>query len=229
MLITHVAKNTQKPQFFSKLCFPVEFPVYNDKIIIRVWDKRVMYSDHFIANIPEIARENDFFSLNYLQSRGGLMPFRWFNLYGIPTAERNPSLLDYIFKGNKLIEGTEYFGRLLLSLSLNSHDKPVKCVQQLNAFREPPSFNYILRVDTYELQGAKDCGSLVFIKVGVGPNLCKSETTGQKKEKSKLQQKKVLLIYIFIIIKLYLNNFLFLIFKINNHIYFYKKKIKIQS
>lgn len=152
-----------------------------------------MQADLFIANVPEIAKENDFFSLNYLQSRGGLMPFRWFNLYGIPTAERNPNIIDYIFKRNKLIEGTEYFGRILLSLSLNSHDKPIKGLQQLNAFREPPSINYILRVDTYELQGAKDCGSFVFLKVGIGSYSCKSELAYQKKdyEQSKLQQKKV--------------------------------------
>ena len=188
-----MAKNTQKPQFYCKLCFPVEFPVYNDKVIIRVWDKRRMASDHFIANIPELAKENDFFSLNYLQSRGGLMPFRWFNLYGIPPSERNPNIIEYIFKGNKLIEGTKYFGRILLSLSLNSHDKPVKAVQQLNAFREPPSVNYILRVDTYELQGAKDCVNTVFIEVSVGNYVCKSQKTFQKKdkEKSKQLQKKV--------------------------------------
>lgn len=59
------------------MSFPVEFPLYNDKVILRVWDKRTMVSDIFIANIPEFTKENDFFSLTYLQSRGGIMPFRW--------------------------------------------------------------------------------------------------------------------------------------------------------
>jgi len=192
-LITQVAKNTVKPQYYSKLCFPCEFPVYNDKVIIRVWDKCFMAADNFIANIPEIAKENDFFSLNYLQSRGGMMPFRWFNLYGIPPNERNPNIIDSFFKGNKLIEGTCYFGRLLLSLSLNSHEKPMKGIQQLSAFREPASINYILRVDTYELQGAKDCGPQVKVEVGVGPTSCVSVPTYQKKDydQSKKEGKKV--------------------------------------
>ena len=192
-MISQVAKNTTKPQYYAKLCFPCEFPVYNDKVVIRVWDKCFLAADNFIANVPEIAKENDFFSLNYLQSRGGLMPFRWFNLYGIPPEERNPNIIDYFFKGNKLIEGTEYFGRILLSLSLNSHDKPVKAVQQLNAFREPASINYILRVDTYELQGAKDCGPQVKLRVRVGQYSCTSQATYQKKdyEQSKKEGKKV--------------------------------------
>ena len=64
-----------------------------------------------------------------------------------------------------MIEGTEYFGRVLLSLSLNSNNQPTKGVLPLNAFREPPSTQYLLRVDAYELQGAKNCGNTIKIRV----------------------------------------------------------------
>jgi len=45
-------------------------------------------TDTFIAMIPEIPTENDYFNINFLQSKGGTMPFRWFNLYSIPYEER---------------------------------------------------------------------------------------------------------------------------------------------
>ena len=45
--------------------FPLYFPVLNDKIVIRVWDKRTCLADTFIAMIPEIPKENDFFNVNF--------------------------------------------------------------------------------------------------------------------------------------------------------------------
>lgn len=68
--------------------FPLHFPFLNDKIVVRVWDRRTMATDTFIAMIPEVPTENDYFNINFLQSKGGTMPFRWFNLYGIPYDER---------------------------------------------------------------------------------------------------------------------------------------------
>lgn len=52
-----------------------------------------MLSDIFIANIPEISTENDYFNLNFLISKGGIMPYTWINLYGVPHNER-PSTWD---------------------------------------------------------------------------------------------------------------------------------------
>ena len=36
-----------------------------------------MLSDIFIANIQEISTENDYFNLNFLISKGGIMPYTW--------------------------------------------------------------------------------------------------------------------------------------------------------
>lgn len=46
--------------------FPLHFPFFNDKIVVRVWDKRTMAADTFIAMIPEIPTENDYFNINFL-------------------------------------------------------------------------------------------------------------------------------------------------------------------
>lgn len=48
------------------MLFPLLFPLSNDKIVIRVWDKRKCMSDTFVAQIPEIPTENDFFNINFL-------------------------------------------------------------------------------------------------------------------------------------------------------------------
>jgi len=77
VLTTPVIEGTQKPTFSSKFQFPVWMPVLNDKIIIRVWDRRRGMPDVFIGNIPEKSSENDYFNINALQARGGNMPFRW--------------------------------------------------------------------------------------------------------------------------------------------------------
>ncbi len=131
--------------------FPLYFPVFNDKIVIRVWDKRICMADTFIAMIPEMPSENDFFNINFLQSRGGVMPYRWFNLYGIPMDER-PSNFEEMFLGyKKQMIGTDYLGRVLMSFNLTPSEKPEKMVQPLNGFREPPITIYLCRVDVYEV------------------------------------------------------------------------------
>ena len=60
-----------------------------------------MRSDIFIAAIPEVTSENDYFNINFLQNKGGIMRYRWFNLYGIPFDER-PSGWDN-FRGKKKV------------------------------------------------------------------------------------------------------------------------------
>lgn len=108
-------------------------------------------TDNFIAMIPEIPSETDFFNANFLQSRGGVMPFRWFCLYGIPMNER-PSNFEEKFLGyKKKLQGTDYMGRVCLSLNLTPSQKPEKTVKPLNTFKEPPIQMYICRVDFYEV------------------------------------------------------------------------------
>ena len=49
----------------------------NDKIVIRVWDQRKGLPDYFIASVPEVPSETDYFNINSLLAKGGNMPYRW--------------------------------------------------------------------------------------------------------------------------------------------------------
>lgn len=131
--------------------FPITFPLNNDKIVIRVWDKRVCMSDTFIGQIPEFPQENDFFNITYLQSKGGVLPYRWFSLYGIPKGERPNTYESNVLGYKKNPSGTCYYGRVLLSLNLTPSEKPEKIVQPLGIYREPQIDKYTIRMDTYEL------------------------------------------------------------------------------
>jgi len=76
-LTTPVAHASQKPVFGTRLQFPVFLPLLNDKIVLRVWDKRTGLPDIYIASIPEVPSDNDSFNINSLLSKGGIMPYRW--------------------------------------------------------------------------------------------------------------------------------------------------------
>lgn len=87
ILRTQTVEKNQKPKFSTRLVFPVHFPLMNDKVVMKLWDQAAL-GDIFIANVPENPFEDLAFDLNYLQSAGGTIPFKWVNLYGIPKAER---------------------------------------------------------------------------------------------------------------------------------------------
>ena len=65
-MITAIVKNSTKPSYNCRMMFPIYFPVHNDKIIIRLWDKRKLLVDLFIAQVPEFPSQNDPFNINYL-------------------------------------------------------------------------------------------------------------------------------------------------------------------
>ena len=151
-------KNQTKPQFKTRILFPLYFPLSNDKIVIRIWDQRICMTDTFIGQVPEVPTENDFFSLSFLQSRGGILPYTWFNIYGIPMPER-PSDFETKYLGyKKMAQGTAYMGRVLLSLNLSPSEKPDTGVQPQGIYREPPIQSYGIRLDCYEVGEARNCG-----------------------------------------------------------------------
>lgn len=125
-----------------------------------LWDKVRFRSDIFIGQIPEFPSEISDLNLNFLQSQGGIVAYRWFNLYGVPKQERTSFFQSLIGKKGYL-EGTQYFGRILLSLSLSRSDKPILGVKALGAFREPKIVKLMFRVQIYELQGTKNFGEYI--------------------------------------------------------------------
>lgn len=58
------------------------------------------------------------------------------NLYSIPFNER-PNEWDKLLKKKKLGEGSDYMGRILLSINLSPNEKPEKAVKSLGGYREP--------------------------------------------------------------------------------------------
>jgi hypothetical protein len=91
ILRTQTIEKNQKPKFSTRMVFPVHFPIMNDKVVMKLWDQKLL-GDIFIANVPENPFEDLSFDLNYLQSAGGTIPFKWVNLYGIPKEERQVTL-----------------------------------------------------------------------------------------------------------------------------------------
>ncbi|EGR34566.1 hypothetical protein IMG5_007260 [Ichthyophthirius multifiliis] len=195
VLATQVFKNTQKPSFQLKFIFPIHIPVFNDKIVLRVWDKRKLTADNFIASIPEIPNSNDWFNINTLISRGGTMPFKWYHLYGIPLEERTGEF-DQLVNGKvKQIEGSAYFGRILISLSISPNNNASVQIQNLTIYKEPQLQRYILRVDTYEIQSLQDCGDYIIVQISfAGKTLrskyCKKVKTKDNKSLQNQQKKK---------------------------------------
>ena len=61
-------------------------------------------------------------------------------------------------------------GRVLLSFSLSASEKFDKETTSFTTTREPPTFKYLLRIDTYEMH-AKDCGDEAYIEVQIGGNV----------------------------------------------------------
>jgi len=153
LLKTQVLQNNQKPEFSCKLNFPVTIPSMNDKIVMKVWDQGVIgMSEEFISNIPENPFIDSRFTINYLQSTGGNLPFTWVNLYGIPPDERQSLFSKLVEKKRHYVEGTDYMGRCLLSINLISHENPYLGYEHLSGCIEPESLKYVLRVDILELQ-----------------------------------------------------------------------------
>lgn len=181
VLRTSIIDKSQKPSYQCRIFLPIYFPIYNDKIIVRLWDHRSFTSDIFIASIPEVSTENDYFNLNYLLNKGGIMSYRWFNLYGIPMEER-PSGWDN-WKGKKKVqEGTEYMGRILMSISLSPSQKPVVDQRQLSAYREPKTEKHCIRIDVFEVSGTTTFGEGIIVEINIGKNKYLSKSIKTKKD-----------------------------------------------
>jgi hypothetical protein len=52
-------------------------------------------------------------------------------------------------------------GRVLISISLMPNDKPILGLQNVGPFAEPASAKFVLRLDTYEVNGPDDFGKLI--------------------------------------------------------------------
>ena len=150
---TKSVNKNPSPIYNQKMLFPCFFPFLNDKILLRIWNEKTSSRDDFIANIPEVQNNNDFFNLSKLVSMGGRMPAKWVNLYGIPEEERNSTFKAKVVHPK---EGTAYMGRIMLSFSLLSAEVPVCSTLPCNPFHEQDPQTYNLYCDIYTLKYLKE-------------------------------------------------------------------------
>ena len=174
---TKTVNQNDCPVFNQKMLFPCYFPFLNDKILLRIWNERGNAKDDFIANIPEVQNNNDFFNLSKLVSMGGRMPAKWINLYGIPDKERNTGFGSKI-KHPK--EGTAFMGRIMLSFSLLPQEVPFCSTIPCNQFYEQDPQSYVLYCDIYQLKYLKkeDYDIVVWCDCRIG-----AYSTGNNKQK----------------------------------------------
>lgn len=168
---TQTVKRNCNPSWNTRIVFPIFQPIMNDKIVVRMWDHRPLGRDKMIASIPEVPSDRDFFNLTALMSRGGVMPCRWFNLYGRPAEENTFSNdLRKLFGSLKMTYyGTSYLGRVLISMTISPNEEPELTVDAANPYIEPLLGEHRLSVTLYDLKNPHDLGSRVWCKVSIGP------------------------------------------------------------
>ena len=105
----------QNPNWNTKFGIPVYMPVLNEKIIIRIWDKKKL-GDRLIASIPELPTFGDEFNISHLICHGGAMPAKWINLYGHPLNEKTTgkNLKTKLGLAKKTYSGSAWLGRVLI-------------------------------------------------------------------------------------------------------------------
>jgi hypothetical protein len=84
-------------------------------------------------------------------------------------------MANLLFQPKRFIEGTDYLGRVLLSMNLIPHENPEKGVAYINGYNEPEATNYILRPDIYEVEGQSTVGDVVWVTIKFGANEVKTE------------------------------------------------------
>jgi hypothetical protein len=179
---TQTVEANSNPIWNSKISFPVFEPILNDKIVVRVWSKVFRGRDRLIATIPEVPSRRDPFNITTLLSRGGVMPCRWFSLYGHPESEKTlvSQLKNWTGLAKKSYVGNVYMGRVLISMTVAPNDDPETGVNRANPYREPPDKMFILRCTIYELKNARGCGDKVRIKISIGSFFQFSKTAAKK-------------------------------------------------
>lgn len=181
---THLFESNSNPIWNVKMAFPASSPILNDRITIRVWDQRPRSRDKLIASLPENPKDHDNFNISTLISRGGVLPCRWYNMYG--PSEEEDSIWNDIRKATGFVKksytGTCFRGRLLISMTISSNDEPETGISKASPYREPVSKLHQLRVTLYEMKNAGDCGDKVIIKLVIGQHYDHSRQS-KKQEK----------------------------------------------
>ena len=184
---TSVVQNSNNPVWNTKISFPAYKPILNDRITIRLWDYKPRARDKLLGTLPEVPSDHDFFSINSLLSKGGVMPCRWINLYGQDPQEDTfwNSIKKATGSRKKTYFGTKYLGRVLISMAVSPNEDPETGVSRASPYREPLSKLCNLRVVLFELKNAKNCGDTISLRVSIGPHYVYSKKSRKKEVEDK--------------------------------------------
>jgi len=74
----------------------------------------------------------------------------------------------------KSYAGSNFAGRILVSVNIARDEKPEFSVGRVDPYRPPLTHMHIFRMNVYDLKHAKDCGKNVWIRVQFGPSQVES-------------------------------------------------------
>ena len=171
-LRTPAARETHTLAFDEQFRIPVTTPLFQDSIVIRIWDSAKWMRDEIIVQGR----------LSFSLLRMHAMSPKWFNFYGFKS-EEVPDV-QAITSSGEVAEENAYLGRLLISARVNKVES--MAAQQLPAVmrggvcEEPPSTVQNFLMDVFEVSGC--AGSEVMLEMCIGTKSKKTKTALRSKD-----------------------------------------------
>jgi len=155
---TSLAKNVQQHTFNETILLPVVTPVFEDTIIIKLWNYFALSPDELLAQGL----------LSFSKLRNTPMNPQWFNFYGWNPEEIKD--VSSITSTGETLEPNFYRGKLLVSARVDRLDN-IEDLQDAGKFcarasEEPPQVQLILLCDVYTVHGADGRECSVEVTIG---------------------------------------------------------------
>ncbi|CAJ1448812.1 unnamed protein product [Effrenium voratum] len=166
------ARDTHTLAFDEQFRIPVTTPLFQDSIVIRVWDSAKWMRDEIIVQGR----------LSFSLLRMHALSPKWFNFYGFKS-EEVPDV-QAITSAGEIAEENAYLGRLLISARVNKVESmaalQLPAVIRGGPCEEPPSKVENFLIDLFEVSGV--AGSEVMVEMSVGTKSKKTKTALRSKE-----------------------------------------------
>ncbi|CAK9089563.1 unnamed protein product [Durusdinium trenchii] len=171
-LRTPAARDTHTLAFDEQFRIPVTTPLFQDSIVIRIWDSAKWVRDEIIVQGR----------LSFSLLRMHAMSPKWFNFYGFKS-EEVPDV-QAITSSGEVAEENAYLGRLLISARVNKVESmaalQLPAVMRGGPCEEPPSAVQNFLMDAFEVSGC--AGSEVMLEMSVGTKSKKTKTALRSKD-----------------------------------------------
>ncbi|CAE7561007.1 FER1L6 [Symbiodinium sp. CCMP2456] len=166
------ARETHTLAFDEQFRIPVTTPLFQDSIVIRIWDSSKWMGDEIIVQGR----------LSFSLLRMHALSPKWFNFYGFKS-EEVPDVQAITSSGD-IAEENAYLGRLLISARVNKVESmsalQLPAVLRGGPCEEPPSKVENFLMDVFEVSGC--AGSEVMLEMTIGVKSKKTKTALRSKE-----------------------------------------------